>query len=165
MARPKLKIEKEPIDNFLEIIALVGLAILIIYPMINYAALPEKIPTHFDGAGNPDAFGKKSSIALLPIVGVFIYVIFYFIQKVPHTFNYGGLKITKENAAAQYQNVLRIMRILKALMTIAFAYMTWSTVQIAMGNNTGLGKGFTPLFLILVLGSIGFGMYKTYTNK
>lgn len=165
MARPKLNIENEPIDNFLEIVALVSLIFLIVYPMINYNTLPDKIPTHFDGAGNPDAFGKKSSILVLSILGVFLYGMLHFISKVPHTFNYGGVKITEENAAVQYQNALRMMRTLKALITAAFAYINWSTIQIAFGNATGLGKGFTPVFLILVLGSVGVGMYKTYKNN
>jgi len=164
MTRPKIKIEKKPIDHFLEKSALLGLAFLLIYPTIHFGSLPEEIPTHFDLNGQPDDYDKKSSIWILPVIGLLIFIMFYFIQKIPHTFNY-GVKITAENAETQYKIALRIMYALNAIVMISFAYLNYSTIQIALGKATELGSAFTPIFILGIFGIIGIGIFKSFEKK
>ena len=163
MSRPIIKIEKQPIDRFFEIVALIGLIILIIYPIMHYQDLPEKIPTHFNGSGEPDDYQKKAIIWILTIVGLFTYGLFTYIKKIPHKFNY-TIKITEENAKTQYTIALRMINALNAIIMSTFAYISYSSIQIALKKATSLGSGFTPILLILVFGTIGYGLYQASKN-
>ena len=52
-----------------------GLALLgtTVYTVIRYGSLPEKIPTHFNGAGVADAFGHKNMLAVMKLVTVLMF--------------------------------------------------------------------------------------------
>ncbi len=49
---------------------LLVVATLLIFSAVAYSDLPARIPTHFNAAGTPDAFGPRASWWLLPIIGV-----------------------------------------------------------------------------------------------
>jgi uncharacterized membrane protein len=67
MERPKLKIELEPIDKWIQWIGILGLVILTGLPIYFFDQLPETIPRHFGANGEPDAFSGKGIIWTLPI--------------------------------------------------------------------------------------------------
>ncbi len=46
------------------------------------------------------------------------------------------------------------IRIKNAIITCVFAYITYTILQTALGNQEGLGSLFTPVFLILVFGTL-----------
>lgn len=163
MKRPKLKIELEPIDKVMEFFGFLGLLILIILPIYFFDKLPETIPIHYGAKGMPDGFGGKEAIWLVPIIGLIIYFGLIWINKYPHAFNYTQ-KVTKENARRLYTNSTRMIRILNAIITGIFAYITYSTIQTALGNQNGLGNWFLLIFLILTLGTTGYFFLKS-TSK
>lgn len=41
-----------------------------------------------------------------------------------------------------------------------FLYLEWQSIQIAFGNAKGLGVWVLPVFIIAILGTLGFYMYK-----
>jgi len=159
MEKPKLKIKLEPIDQLIEIIAFIGLCLLILLPAIYFKELPNEIPTHFGPNGEADSYGRKGMIWILPIVGFFSYLMMYWINKYPHTFNYPQ-KITKENALNQYRIATKMIRTLNAITSCVFAYLTYSSIQIALGNQKGLGVYFMLLFLVILFGPIIYYLFK-----
>jgi len=72
----------------------VALAALAFQAWITYRAffgpdpLPAKIPTHFDAAGNPNAWGSPATLLFLPAIAVFIYLLFTVVTRFPSAFNY-----------------------------------------------------------------------------
>lgn len=62
-----------------------------------YPLLPEEIPIHFNGIGEADGFGSKTTIFLTPIIATFLVVLLSVLERNPENFNY-TVKITKENA-------------------------------------------------------------------
>lgn len=56
------------------------------YAFYLWPDLPDRIPTHFDINGKPDAWGKKESIFILPLVmggmGLFVYLLLANIRKI-----------------------------------------------------------------------------------
>lgn len=159
MKQPKINIQLEPIDKIIELTAISGLVILFVLPIIYYSGLPERIPIHFGINGKPDSFSGKGMLWLLPILGLLIYAGMSWLNKYPHTFNYPQ-KITIANAKKQYQNATRLMRVITAITTCSFAYLTYSIIQIALGNQKGLGLYFLVLFLLLLFGSMGYFLKK-----
>lgn len=62
----------------LEILAYVFMAASFVVALIGVLVLPEKIPTHFDFAGNIDGYGSKATLFLLPGSCLFTQVIMSF---------------------------------------------------------------------------------------
>lgn len=164
MANPKITIEKENIDSIIELIGIISIFLLIGVPMYYYSSLPEIIPIHFDGSGQADDFGRKAMIWLLPIIGLLTYIGIAYINNKPHTFNY-AVKITAENAERQYRIAMKFIRILNTIIAGVFAYLTYSSIQVALENQNGLSSYFLPLFLIILFVPMGFALYKSVKEK
>lgn len=159
MTRPRINIKLEPIDKMIELIGLIGLITLIGLPIIYFNEFPDTMPIHFGANGEPDAWSGKGMIWTLPIIGVVLYLAMFGLNKFPHIFNYPQ-KITKDDAGKSYKIATRMIRTLNTLIACVFAYITYSTIQTALGNQNGLGILFTPIFLILIFGITGYFSYK-----
>lgn len=117
--------------------AAVALALLVLYP-----TLPETIPTHFDFAGRPDAWGPRSSVFLL--AGIFIALIggMTWLSHRPEVFNYPGV-VTEHNAQAMYRAGEQVVVWLNGACALVFTGIFVST---AFGVNTAV---------VIVLGVVG----------
>src|SRR5690606_38646731 len=73
--RPSIRIRPDRFDALLEVVA----AVLLIYTMIHlgayYGQLPERIPIHFNAAGQPDGWAMRGSIFILTGAKVFLYIL------------------------------------------------------------------------------------------
>ncbi|AAB91073.1 MULTISPECIES: DUF1648 domain-containing protein [Archaeoglobus] len=47
---------------------LIAIALLWLYPLLTYSQLPETVPTHFGAGGEPDRFGSREELLILPAV-------------------------------------------------------------------------------------------------
>lgn len=164
MPRPKIKIHLDPIDKMIESIGLVALAVLVLLPIFNFNVLPDTLPTHFNAAGTADGFGDKNSIWVLPILGLVLYLGMGLLNRYPQIFNY-PVKITPENAEGQYRLATRMMRIIKIIIVIAFAYIVHASIRNALDLNNGLGGYFLPIFLLSIFGTITYFIIKIIRNK
>ncbi len=86
------------------------------------------------------------------------------LNKYPHIFNYTQ-KVTKENAERLYKTATKMIRILNVLIVYTFVYITYSIIQTALGNQNGLGALFTPIFLVLMFGIMGFFTFKSLKKR
>ena len=160
--QPVLKIEPSRNDKLIDVLSLLGIALLLIIPLYYYGQLPAEIPSHFNGAGEPDAYSSKTSIWLLPVVGIVMGLGMMALTRIPHLYNY-PVKITEENAKKQYRGAARLIRILNFLITFAFVYIIIGTIQMGLGNAKGLGNGFLTVFLVAIFGVIG--LYLSQSTK
>ncbi len=164
MNRPKLNIRLYFADWILEIIGAIFLILMIAYPLYHFNKLPEVIPSHFNAAGQPDGFSKKSILWILPTIGLFMYVGMFFLNKLPHIFNYPK-EITEENAEHQYQIATKMVRTLNTLIAASFFYIIYRTVQTSLNETKGLGTYFLPAFLITIFGTLGIYLYLSLKKK
>lgn len=163
-SRPKIKINRKAIDWAIELIAISFLIILIGLPLVNYNNLPETIPIHFSGSGQPDGFGSRSTLWLLPLSGIFLYLLMTIIEGFPQIYNY-LVEITPGNAFTQYKMATRLIRILKTMILIIFSYISFKTIKTATGTAAGLGKAFIPIFLLITLGVIIIYITRSLNNR
>ncbi len=147
--RPKVRPEMEPIDWVIEAMALIGLMAIWGYVIYHFPNLPETIPSHFNGSGQPDDYSGKDTIWALPAIALFIYVLLSLISLVPHQFNF-TVTITPANALKQYTMAIRLIRYLKTAIIYLFFYISYVTIRVAAGVDSGLGLWF----LTIVLGGI-----------
>lgn len=161
---PKLKIALDLIDKIIESIGIVALLMLFLIPLMYYGELPNSIPSHFDIHGEVDAYSNKSILWLLPMIGLITYIGLAFLNRYPHIFNYPK-KITIENAAYQYKMATRFIRSLNTLIIGLFTYLSYSTIQLALGNQSSLRMCISILFVILILSLILVYSFQSYRKK
>lgn len=159
MERPRLKLKLSPIDYFVEIVSFSELICLIILPIYYFNHLPDLLPKHFNAAGNPDSFGARNTIWVLPAIGLVMYIGLSLLNRFPHLFNY-PVNITEENAQNLYTIGTRTVRILKLIIILIFFYITYTTIKIGLKEASGLSVYFLLISLILILTLIVLMIYK-----
>ncbi len=158
------KIETTKTDKILEIIGLISVIGLWCMIIINYTKLPEIIPIHYNGMGEPDGFGKKSEVFVLPIIATIMFIGLTKLNKYPHIFNY-PTKITKENAVKQYTNTTRMIRFLKLVIVFVFGLIAFQTIRYANGHTDGLGEWFLPTTMGLVFIPLIYFIAKSFKRN
>jgi len=147
--RPVLKIPRSPLENVTEVLAVLGIIVNALILYYYWPALPDVIPTHFGISGEADGWGSKNTLFLLVGTNVGLYVMMTVLNFFPHTFNY-LVEITEKNARAQYANARLMMNFMKVELVYLFAYVTWGTVQAALGNASGLDDRIMNIAIIVI---------------
>jgi uncharacterized membrane protein len=149
--RMTTKIRFSGTDKLLELLGVLATLALLILPIVYYTDLPEQIPTHYNFKGLPDAWSSKASIWILPVIGILLYLglalLNYFVITTT------GLHSEKNHKqSVSLASVLRMMQIIKLMLSLTFTYIVWRTIEISLNHTTGLGRWFLPVFIILMLG-------------
>jgi uncharacterized membrane protein len=161
---PKIKIRRTTLDWVIEFIGLFFLIILIALPFIFSGKLPDRIPTHFNIAGEPDGYGSKMTLWILPLTAAIMYIGMTILEAFPYIYNY-PVEITPENAVSQYKLGTRLIRILKTTIAILFSFLSYQTMKTALGSAAGLGKVFLPVFLMITFGIIIIYLVRSLNSK
>ncbi len=148
-----MRLKKRPVDYAVEAVAILAIVATTSIIARSWGELPDLIPRHFDFAGNPDAWGRKSTLLFLPAVSMGLYIMLTVVSRAPHRFNYPW-EITEQNAERQYRIALSMIQMLKAEVMMLFCYITWATIRSANLANMGLGSLFLPLVLGIVFTTI-----------
>ena len=88
-----------PYNKFQKVLEIVTIALIlceIVYVAIRYSRIGDKIPTHFDLAGNPDAWGSKATIFILLAVTIGLYILMTVCVFFPKMWNV-PVKVTEQN--------------------------------------------------------------------
>jgi uncharacterized membrane protein len=146
--QPKLVPPKSNLQYTMDRLALVALIGFLVYFLIYWPDLPETVPVHFDGAGNPNSYGHKATLLLLPLISLVQFFLLTYINKKPYIFNY-PVKITEENAERQYTLARNMISGLNAAIIVGLFYLSWETLALIRGESEGLGPWTIPLFLVI----------------
>lgn len=113
-----------------------GLSLLgvTVYTVIRYGSLPEKIPTHFDGAGLADGFGHKSGLVMLLFLSWMMFGMLTVVSFFPDAWNVPN---RNPRTLAAVADMLAAMKLVTTLM---FCWLILCSVQ---GWN--LGGWFLPV--------------------
>lgn len=162
--RPKIELKLTQTDKFLEAIGYLMLIIFWIMTIVSFSSLPESIPIHYNGLGEVDNYGSKTSIFILPIIATFLFTFLTLLNKNPENFNY-NVEINEENAEKQYTNSTKMMRLMKLIVVFIFLLIDYMTIQTSKGNSEGLGIWFMPLTLGLIFIPLAYFAYKSRKTK
>ncbi|MBV6646155.1 MAG: DUF1648 domain-containing protein [Cyclobacteriaceae bacterium] len=150
-------------DWVVELTSGILIIMLFVIPLINYLELPATIPTHFNMKGEVDGYGHKSTIWVLPMIGVIMYIGFVILNKYPHIFNY-PLEITEENAKRQYTLATRLIRQINLFTVSLFVYLE-TTIISAVKSGGGSGFSMISIPIILIGSLIPIVVYLYQVNK
>ena len=139
---------------------LFGLAGLLALILQTWAALwgpdhlPDRVPTHFDAAGTPNAWGSPAGILLLPVVAIFVYVLITVVARFPQSFNY-PVRATPLNIERLRSVTLDMLAWIKAEIGWLFAVLQWAFVRAAETGDGSLFPRIMPVFLVVIFGTLG----------
>ena len=162
--RPDIKPAWSTLEKVLQAACAVILLAHIILLIRFWNTLPASIPKHFDFFGNPDDYGSKNTMLMLPILSVGLYVMLTLLERFPRIYNF-PVEINELNAAFMYQVARELMVVLKTVIVAVFAYIDFGTVETAKGVWKGLGFWNLPVFIVLLLGSTIYYVVKIKRHK
>ena len=147
---------KGTMRKLLEAISLLALGIQIsftIRALFGSDRLPERVPTHFDAAGNPNGWSSPTMLLMLPAVAVTIYLLFTVVSQFPSAFNY-PVQVTVTNRLRLQTLALDMIEWIKAEVVVLFAWMQWATIQLARHPQHGLPALMMPVALVAVFATV-----------
>ena len=147
--RPVIASHLTPTDKIMETSSwalLVALWVMSIYCVFTF---PETIPIHFNGSGEADRSGDKSTLLFLPAVCSILILGMTKINQYPHLFNF-PVAVTSDNAPRQYHLAQRMIRYLKLVIVFIFLFINLHTMLTVKGMYPGLTTWLLPLILIMI---------------
>ena len=115
------------ICNILCLVLLIGSGVWII---LQWGDMPAQIPTHFDFAGNPNAYGSKMTIWGLYAVGWVIWLIIFICSFFPRTWSI-GVKVAPQNLGRAYAITFHFMHIINLLCVALLTYCLIAAITTA----------------------------------
>jgi hypothetical protein len=145
------------LDRILEVFSLAALAVLAAETALAFygsAPLPARVPTHFNAAGSPDAWGSASMLWLLPAIATTLYLLMTWVARHPAAFNY-PVRVTPLNRQRLQDLALGMIAWLKAELLSSFALMQWTIVRAARHPDRAISPVPMPLLLAAVFLTVG----------
>ncbi len=162
--RPVLQLPRSTVETILEIVAAAMLVLHVMLIATTWSTLSGVIPVHFGHSGIPDRWGGRGFFLLPGVVSLLLYVVLTVLSRYPHKFNYPW-PITGENARRQYQIGRAMILSLKVETVAIFLYLQWRVVIILERNVEGLGRGFAPAVLALVIGTMTYFVFQAFRAR
>lgn len=163
--RPRIKVPFEVIDTIIEFTSITIIILMWCYSVFNFTELPDTIATHFNAVGEPDGYGSKHTIWIIPSITTILYIALFMLNKFPHLHNY-MVNITEENAFKNYRFSTRLLRVVNFLCVLLMAYITYMIVESAFGTKLEIGSWFIPVIIgTSVILSIILIIYMQKLNK
>jgi len=142
----------------LEIFGLAALAVLVWMTwdaLQGVNRLPDRVPTHFDASGSPNAWGSPAGMLLLPVLAAALYLVMSIVVRFPDAFHY-PVRVTAQNIARLQTVTLNMVAWLKMELTCLFAVLQWTFIQAARSGNGHLFPMILPVFIVVIFGTIGW---------
>ncbi|NLL01042.1 MAG: DUF1648 domain-containing protein [Clostridiales bacterium] len=133
---------------FADIVCLVLLMGVIIYLFVAWGSLPDKVPGHYNAAGEIDRMGSRYELLITPIVGWLMFLGMSAVERFPQIWN-TGVTVTEENKERVYRVIRNMLSTLKIIMILIFVFLT-----INSSLSTPLPVWFTPTYIILIFGTL-----------
>jgi len=157
--RPILKIPKTRNEIIFDIIGIGFFVISILYIIVQWKHLPDQIPGHFNAKGEVDRWGSKYELLIVPIIGLFIFLLSTLFEKAPHMHNYPN-RLNESNAEQFYLNSRKMLNATKNVCMLFFAVLNFQMVRIGLDKQDSLGGWFLPVLIISFFIPLAVGIYK-----
>lgn len=142
--------------KYLEAISLTALALLLWITWVALYgphALTGPIPTHFDLAGHPNAYGPPQMLLVLPAVALILYLLITVVSRNPAVFNY-PVRVTPKNRLRLQELALNMIAFLKAETVILFALIQYQTIDSARNLHSSLQQSLMLTGIAVIFSTI-----------
>lgn len=151
-----MKIKNSPVDIIMEVLGLVMLIGTPLYLVIRWPSIPDKLPMHYNFAGEIDRWGGKGEILFLVVMVWILYLMISLVEHFPSVWN-TGVQVTPENRMRVYRTLKYMVKTLKLAMTLVFTFLIFNTVA-----GIPLPEWFTVVYVLLIIGDLAFWLIRLY---
>ncbi|MDF2904849.1 MAG: hypothetical protein K0R34_170 [Herbinix sp.] len=158
----KEKVPRTVFHKGIELATIAVLIIMVTYPIAIWNTLPDKLPMHYNVAGEIDRWGSRAELFTLPVIGLFMYGLLSLVSSFPSTWNI-PVTITRENRTRVYQCTKSMLLLMKLEVIILFAYLEYQVI-----GQRELTGSFLSIVLLVIFGTIVYfirRMYKVAKRK
>jgi uncharacterized membrane protein len=145
----KIKLKYTKFQVVAEIIAILILIGMIVYPIIMWGNMPDKIPMHYNAIGEINRWGSKYELFNLSFVGVFLYLMLTVVMFFPSSWNI-PVTVTDKNRERVYGCIRSMVVLLKAEVMASFLYLTYNNIQAQPLSTDYLQIVLTTIFGTLI---------------
>jgi uncharacterized membrane protein len=127
--------------RFIALVAFIYQIWITIDALVGPHRLPDRIPVHFDSAGNPNGWGSPASLMLplFPAIALGVFVLMSFIARHPELFNY-PVQVTDENRGRLQAITLNLLAWMRMEMVCLFATVQWLIISSARHPQGGFSQ-------------------------
>ena len=143
--------------EFIGLLALVALFWLTWSALYSQNRLPDRVPTHFNAAGAPNAWGSPDGMILMPAVATALYLLMSVVSRFPESFHY-PVRTTPQNIARLQTVTLNMVLWLKVEIVCLFALLQWVWIRAARSGDGHLFPMILPFFIVAVFGTSGWSI-------
>ncbi|MDR1273079.1 MAG: DUF1648 domain-containing protein [Odoribacteraceae bacterium] len=150
-------------DRVVEILALLAL-LGAFYPLLFLNKLGEGVllPVHYNTSGQVDGWGGKWFLWLLPLIATVFYAGLSLLGRYPRILNYPREGVATRDESSALRLVTAMLRYMKLLVLLIFAYLNNISYLIAIGERDRLNGVVMivllgGLFLVVLLFTIRIG--------
>lgn len=143
----------------MEVVAGMALALLywITYSALNGAGrLQDRIPTHFDISGRPNAWGPPGFLWLLPVIGTGLYLLMTVLASIRFRSYNLPVRVTEANLPFIQDQTAVMVAWIKFEVLSLFIYIQWAIISGARAGEFHLYPAIIPVFLVIVFGTVGW---------
>ncbi len=159
LERPKLKIEKTKSEMIWDLIGYLSYLGSIAFLIFIWNSLPDKVPAHFNAAGEVDRWGSNTELLILPVIGALVAGSMQVVERFPQIHNYPE-RLNDDNARDFYLVSRKMTNQIKNISLIIFALISFESVAIALDWGSPFGNWLLPIILVGVTIPIIYGFIK-----
>ena len=140
----------------------VGLGMLAVLSWITYSALngpvklPDRIPTHFDISGQPNAWGPSSFLWFLPLVAAGLYMLLTVLGSIRYRRYNLPVAVTEANLPFIQEQTILMVAWIKCEILCLFVYLQWAIIQCARDGSFRLSPLLIPVSLMVIFSTVGW---------
>ena len=154
-----MKTENTRADRILDLLGWILLIGTLAYLILGWFSFPDQIPMHYNGAGEIDRWGGKGEIIFIEVMMWIFYLGIGVVEKYPQIWN-TGVEVTVKNKEKVYRTLKYMLKTLKFLTALIFAYLIVNSLQ-----SAPLPGWFTPAVMILIFGDMAFWLICLFRIK
>jgi hypothetical protein len=94
-------------------------------------------------------------LPIMPVVALVLYLLLTVLARFPSIFNY-PVEVTAENRPWLEALALDMIAWIKMEMVCLFAWIQWSTIEVARQGRGGLSPALLPVFLVTLFGTLAW---------
>ena len=124
-----MKIKPTAADVIMEILSLVLMIGVSLYIFIRWSSIPDKIPMHYNFAGEIDRWGGKGELLFLIAIAWGIWLLITVTERFPKFWN-TGVEVTEKNREHVYRTLKYMVKTMKLIIVIIFTYLILHTLTV-----------------------------------
>ena len=118
--------------------------------------LPDRVPTHFDVTGQPNAWGSPNILWILPIAGLGLFFLMTAIASIKFTRVNLPVPVTATNLPFIYAQTAVMVAWVKFEVLCLFTYIQNGIIQGARLGQFHLSPMIVPVFMLAIFATVGW---------